>query len=67
MQNKLSPFHIAVPVRDIAEAREFYTRVLGCSEGRSSEEWIDLNLYGHQYVVHLDPSLGKNWKNNPSH
>ena len=62
MQNKLSPFHIAVPVRDIAEAREFYTRVLGCSEGRSSEEWIDLNLYGHQYVVHLDPSLGKTGK-----
>ena len=58
----LTPFHIAVPVRDIAEARAYYTEVLGLSEGRSSDEWIDFNLFGHQFVVHLDPSLGKNGK-----
>lgn len=60
--NKLTPFHIAVPVRDIDEAREFYTQVLHCAEGRSSDDWIDLNLFGHQYVCHLDPSLGKTGK-----
>lgn len=54
----LTPFHVALQVRDIAEARAFYAGVLGCPEGRSSETWIDFNLYGHQFVVHLNPSLG---------
>jgi uncharacterized protein len=55
----LSPFHIAVQVRDIPEARRFYTDILGCSEGRSATEWVDFNLYGHQFVCHLNPNLGK--------
>ena len=54
----LTPFHIAVQVRDIEEARRFYTTVLGCSEGRSSPEWVDFNLFGHQFVCHLNPALG---------
>ena len=56
---RLTPFHIAVQVRDIEEARQFYTTVLGCSEGRSSAEWVDFNLFGHQFVCHLNPSLGR--------
>lgn len=56
----LTPFHIAVPVRDIPEAREFYGRVLGFSEGRSAECWVDYNMFGHQFVVHLDPTIGRN-------
>ena len=52
---KLSPFHVAIPVRNIPEAREFYTNVLNCEEGRSDELWIDFNLYGHQFVVHYKP------------
>ncbi len=55
----LTPFHIAVQVRDIAEARGFYKDILGCSEGRSDTEWVDFNLYGHQFVCHLNPNLGK--------
>jgi extradiol dioxygenase family protein len=55
---KLTPFHIALQVRDIGEARRFYKNVLGCSEGRSSAEWVDFNLFGHQVVCHLNPSLG---------
>jgi extradiol dioxygenase family protein len=55
---KLTPFHIAVQVRDIEEARRFYTGLLGCAEGRSSREWVDFNLFGHQFVCHLNPSLG---------
>ena len=54
----LTPFHIAVQVRDIEEARRFYQGLLGCSEGRSSREWVDFNLFGHQFVCHLNPSLG---------
>jgi extradiol dioxygenase family protein len=49
----LTPFHIAFPVDNLAEARRFYGGVLGCPEGRSSDEWIDFNLFGHQIVAHL--------------
>ena len=48
-------FHLAFPVDDLDQAREFYGRVLECSEGRSSKEWIDFNLFGHQIVAHLAP------------
>ena len=61
-RESLTPFHIAVQVRDIAEARRFYGEVLGCSEGRSSAQWVDFNLYGHQFVCHLNPNLGANGK-----
>ena len=46
-------FHLAFPVHDLDAAREFYGGVLECEEGRSSEHWIDFNLYGHQIVTHL--------------
>src|SRR5574338_783110 len=46
-------FHLAFPVNDLSAAREFYGGVLECEEGRSSERWIDFNLYGHQIVTHL--------------
>jgi len=50
---QLAPFHIAFPVDDLDAARAFYTGVLGCAEGRSSAEWVDFNLFGHQIVAHL--------------
>ena len=46
-------FHLAFPVRDLAEARRFYGGLLGCPEGRSSPEWVDFDFYGHQIVAHL--------------
>jgi uncharacterized protein len=52
---QLRPFHIAFPVDDLDAARAFYTGVLGCPEGRSSAEWVDFNLFGHQIVAHLAP------------
>lgn len=55
----LTPFHIAVQVRDLDEARHFYGTLLGCTEGRSSNAWIDFNLFGHQFVVHRNPALGR--------
>ena len=48
-------FHLAFPVRDLAEARAFYGELLGCPEGRSSEAWVDFDFYGHQIVTHLSP------------
>jgi extradiol dioxygenase family protein len=55
---KLTPFHVALQVRDIAEARRFYGGMLGCTEGRSDASWVDFSLYGHQLVCHVNPSLG---------
>jgi extradiol dioxygenase family protein len=48
-------FHLAFPVRDLGEARAFYGDLLGCPEGRSSEDWVDFDFHGHQIVAHLSP------------
>ena len=47
------PFHLALPTAQLKETQSFYCEVLGCSLGRTSDEWIDLNLYGHQLVFHV--------------
>ena len=52
----IAPFHLAFPVADLARTRSFYADVLGCPEGRSSSEWIDFDLFGHQLVAHLAPA-----------
>ena len=59
---KPTPFHIAIPVRDISESRQFYSTILGCEEGRSDVTWVDFNLFGHQFVCHLNPNIGKDGK-----
>ena len=51
-----APFHLAFPVRDLAEARSFYGGLLGCPEGRSSDAWVDFDFFGHQIVAHLSPA-----------
>lgn len=52
----IQPFHLAIPVSDLAQARRFYKDVFGCAEGRSSEQWVDFNFFGHQLVIHLAPA-----------
>jgi len=51
----LTPFHIAFPVHDLVQARAFYGGLMGCPEGRSSDTWIDFDLFGHQIVAHHQP------------
>lgn len=52
-------FHLAFPVSDLAEARSFYGKLLGCKEGRSAPEWVDFDFFGHQIVAHLStPEMG---------
>ena len=58
-------FHLAFPVRDLAEARTFYADLLGCAEGRSSPDWIDFDFYGHQIVAHLSPDATLSNTSNP--
>lgn len=45
-------FHLAFPVTDLREARRFYGEFLGCAEGRSSDDWVDFDFFGHQIVAH---------------
>jgi hypothetical protein len=53
----LPPFHLAFPVHDLDAARGFYGGLLGCREGRSSDQWIDYDFFGHQIVAHLAPGM----------
>tara|TARA_Y100000588_G_scaffold387253_1_gene484604 strand:- start:1388 stop:1810 length:423 start_codon:yes stop_codon:yes gene_type:complete len=57
MTQSLRPFHLAFPVKDLEETRDWYTTILGCSIGRESSDWIDFNLFGHQIVAHLSDDL----------
>lgn len=59
---KLTPFHIAIQVRDIEEAKQFYGSLLRLEQGRSDTNWVDYNMYGHQFVCHLNPTIGKSAK-----
>jgi extradiol dioxygenase family protein len=62
----MNPFHLAIAVDDLDAARAFYGGLLGCPEGRSSERWIDFDLFGHQLVAHLAPQrIAANDHHNP--
>jgi hypothetical protein len=52
MDQNLPPFHLAIPVRDLTQAREFYGELIGCDEGRSADSWVDFDFFGHQLVCH---------------
>ncbi len=65
MNASLRPFHLAFAVDDLAAARGFYAGVLGCAEGRSSERWVDFDLFGHQIVAHLVPGARVQAGSNP--
>jgi extradiol dioxygenase family protein len=54
--NNISPFHLAIPVDDLALCREFYGNILNCEEGRSAAHWVDFNFFGHQLVIHQRPA-----------
>ena len=64
-KNKLLPFHLAIPVHDLEKSRNFYKNVLGCEEGRSSDHWVDFNLFGHQLVIHYKEKSDEIVKTNP--
>jgi extradiol dioxygenase family protein len=61
----MPPFHLAFPVHDLAAARAFYGELLGCPEGRSSDEWVDFDFFGHQIVAHLVPGSNARAGSNP--
>jgi uncharacterized protein len=57
--NSLQPFHLAIPVRELQETRTFYNTILNCSEGRSSDRWVDLDFFGHQLVLHIADTISE--------
>ena len=57
MKTSLRPFHLAIPVSNLQQSKNFYTNILGCTIGRSSEQWIDLNFFQHQLVLHLSKKM----------
>lgn len=62
----INPFHLAIPVANLKESQAFYEEILGCSRGRSSEQWIDYNLFGHQLVIHHQADMPiNNLNSNP--
>jgi len=63
--NSVSPFHIAIPVHNLNECRKFYGEILECEEGRSSDHWVDFNLFGHQLVIHYKPKAKEGLHTNP--
>lgn len=64
--DKLTPFHLAIPVNDLAESRAFYGGLLGCPEGRSAEQWVDFDFFGHQVVCHVSANApGRGADSNP--
>ena len=64
-ETNLLPFHLAIPVHDLEKCRDFYKNILGCDEGRSSDHWVDFNLFGHQLVIHYKEKSTEKSKTNP--
>lgn len=58
-------FHLAFPIRDVEEARSFYTGLLGCRVGREAPRWIDFDFFGHQISGHVSEEAGRNTATNP--
>ncbi len=63
--SKTTPFHLAIPVKELEICRSFYRDVLGCKEGRSSEKWVDFNFFGHQFVIHQTDIVKQKSAENP--
>ncbi|WP_019039000.1 VOC family protein [Psychroflexus tropicus] len=56
----LMPFHLAIPVQNLSEARNFYSNTLNFKEGRSDSHWVDYDFFGHQFVIHEDKKHNPN-------
>lgn len=63
--DNISPFHLAIPVWNLDTCRTFYRDILGCEEGRSSDQWVDFNFFGHQLVIHYKPKSEDALHTNP--
>ncbi|MBT8287313.1 MAG: glyoxalase [Flavobacteriaceae bacterium] len=65
MKQNTPPFHLAIPVHNLKDCREFYREIIGCKEGRSSDHWVDFDFFGHQLVIHFKPKDETDLHTNP--
>ena len=61
----MTPFHLAFPVAELVETRSFYEGLLGCRVGRTAEQWIDFDFFGHQISAHVRPEELREAPTNP--
>ncbi len=61
----IQPFHLAIPVQNLEKCRTFYREILNCEEGRSTENWVDFNFFGHQLVIHQKDGFNPERISNP--
>ncbi|WP_375241071.1 VOC family protein [Polaribacter sp.] len=61
----IQPFHLAIPVQNLEKCRTFYREILNCEEGRSKENWVDFNFFGHQLVIHQKDGFNPERISNP--
>ena len=57
-------FHISLPCNDVKATKNFYENVIGGTVGRFNDNWVDINLYGHQLTF---TNAGKFNFNNPNY
>lgn len=57
MSESLRPFHLAFPVKDLQQTKQFFVDLLQCRIGRESDRWVDFDFFGHQITAHLDETL----------
>ncbi|MGE5944285.1 MAG: VOC family protein [Flavobacteriales bacterium] len=43
----VTSFHMSLPCLSVRDTKKFYTSI-GASIGRSTQSWVDINLFGHQ-------------------
>ncbi|MEL7007578.1 MAG: VOC family protein [Cyanobacteria bacterium J06643_13] len=46
-------FHLAIPISDVTQAKEFYSSGLGCTVGRENSAAVIFDFYGTQLVGHI--------------
>ncbi len=56
MRNSNNAFHLAIPCKDLKEAKEFYEEKLGCESRRIYDDRVTFNFFGDQLVCHLSPN-----------
>ncbi|MCB9179722.1 MAG: VOC family protein [Flavobacteriales bacterium] len=50
-------FHIAFATVDLKRMKALYGGILGCTEGRSAENWVDYDFFGHQLTIQQVPRI----------
>lgn len=56
-------FHLSLPCKDIEKTKEFYSEILKTNIGRSTNSWIDIDLFGNQITFTKSGEFNFDFKN----